>query len=124
MARIIYVNGSYCPYDQASVHVEDRGFQFADAAYEVCEVRGGGLIDERLHMQRLQRSLRELGIRQPMSMGALGVVLRETVRRNRVGNGYVYLQVSRGVAKRDFVFPDPPVPPSVICYARPKSAQA
>ena len=67
MARIIYVNGSYCPYDQASVHVEDRGFQFADAAYEVCEVRDRGLVDERLHMQRLQRSLRELGIRLPMS---------------------------------------------------------
>jgi D-alanine transaminase len=121
MARIIYVNGSYCPYDQAWVHVEDRGFQFADAAYEVCEVRDGGLIDERLHMERLRRSLHELGIRLPMSMRGLGVVLRETVRRNRVSNGYVYLQVTRGVAKRDFIFPDPPVLPSVVCYARGKS---
>lgn len=124
MARIIYVNGSYCPYDQAWVHVEDRGFQFADAVYEVCEIREGGLVDERLHMERLRRSLHELDIRLPMTMRALGVILRETVRRNRVGNGYVYLQVSRGAAKRDFVFPDPPVPPSVVCYARAKSPLA
>ena len=121
MARIIYVNGCYCPYDQAWVHVEDRGFQFADAVYEVCEVREAGLVDERLHMVRLRRSLHELGIRLPMSMRSLGVILRETVRRNRVSHGYVYLQVTRGVARRDFVFPDPPVAPSVVCYARAKS---
>lgn len=120
MTRIVYVNGCYGPYGQACVHVEDRGFQFADAAYEVCEIRGGVLIDERLHMARLRRSLDEIGIRLPMSIGALGVILRETVRRNRVRHGYAYLQVSRGVAKRDFVFPEPPVPPTVVCYARAK----
>jgi D-alanine transaminase len=124
MARIIYVNGSYCPYDQASVHVEDRGYQFADAAYEVCEIRDGVLIDERMHMDRLWRSLNELSIALPMSRPSLGVVLRETVRRNRVRNGHVYLQVSRGVAKRDFAFPEPGVAPSVVCYARAKSPAA
>ena len=121
MARIVYVNGMYCPYDLASVHVEDRGYQFADAAYEVCEVQGGALIDERLHIDRLWRSLNELRIAPPMSRPALGVILRETLRRNRVRNGHVYLQVSRGVARRDFAFPEPMVAPSVVCYARSKA---
>lgn len=118
MVRIVYVNGSYAPYDEASVHVEDRGFQFADAVYEVCEVSGGRLVDERLHMERLRRSLSELKIGFSMSMRALGVILRETVRRNRVRDGSVYLQVSRGAAPRDFIFPAPAVAPTVICYAK------
>ncbi len=124
MVRIVYVNGSYAPYDRALVHVEDRGFQFADAVYEVCEVSGGCLVDERGHMDRLRRSLRELRIPLAMSSRALGVILRETVRRNRVRDGSVYLQVSRGVAPRDFAFPVPPIAPSVICYAKAKPAQA
>jgi len=124
MARIVYVNGSYSPYDHALIHVEDRGFQFADAVYEVCEVSVGKLVDERLHMERLNRSLRELRIILPMSRRALGVVLRETVRRNRVNNGYVYLQVSRGAAARDFAFPELSVHPTVVCYARSKAARA
>lgn len=122
MARIVYVNGAYADYDSACVHVEDRGFQFADAAYEVCQVKNGRLIDERLHMDRLHRSLNELRIKPPMSRLALGVILRETVRRNRVKNGLVYLQVSRGVARRDFAFPAMGSEPSVICYARSVSA--
>lgn len=122
MVRIVYVNGCYAPYGEASVHVEDRGFQFADAAYEVCEVSGGGLVDERLHMERLRRSFRELRIELFMSARALGFVLRETVRRNRVRDGSVYLQVSRGVAPRDFIFPTPAVPATIVCYAKAKSA--
>src|ERR1700682_5410971 len=94
MSRIAYVNGRYLPLRDARVHVEDRGYQFADGVYEVCEVRGGRLIDERRHMARLQRSLGELGIPMPMSVAALGIVLRETVRRNRVRDGIVYLQVT------------------------------
>jgi len=124
MTRIVYVNGRYCPYDEALVHVQDRGFQFADAVYEVCEVVGGRLIDERLHMERLRRSMRELRMEWPVSSRALGVILRETVRRNRVRDGLVYLQVSRGAAVRDFAFPAPEVEPTVICYARMKSARA
>src|ERR1700733_233303 len=102
MSRIAYVNGRYLPMRDAKVHVEDRGYQFADAVYEVCEVRGGRLIDERRHIERLQRSLSELRIRMPMTPRALGIVLRETAARNRIGYGLVYLQIGRGVAKRDF----------------------
>ena len=119
MSRIAYVNGRYLPFRDAKVHVEDRGYQFADAAYEVCEVRGGRLIDERRHMARLARSLNELRIRMPMSARALGVVLREVVARNRIGYGLVYVQIGRGVARRDLAFPPPEVPPSVVATARP-----
>lgn len=117
MSRIAYVNGRYLPRAQAKVGVEDRGYQFADGVYDVCEVRGGRLIDERLHLARLDRSLGELGIAKPMSRAALGVVLRETVRRNRVRDGIVYVQVTRGVARRDFPFPAG-IAPSVVVTAR------
>jgi D-alanine transaminase len=120
LSRIAYVNGRYLPYAHASVHIEDRGYQFADGVYEVCEVREGKLIDERRHMERLARSLRELRIALPMQPGALGVVLRETVERNRVRDGIVYLQVTRGVAKRDHVFPPPETKPSLVVIARTK----
>ncbi len=116
--RIAYVNGRYLPHHQAQVHVEDRGYQFADGVYEVCEVRGGRLVDERRHMQRLVRSLGELRIAAPMSLSALGTVLRETVRRNRVRDGIVYVQVTRGVAPRDHAFPLAPVRASVVVTAR------
>src|SRR5512133_259140 len=100
MSRIAYVNGRYLPRDAAKVPVEDRGYQFADGVYEVCEVKGGHLVDERRHMARLDRSLGELRIRRPMSPAALGVVMRETIRRNRVRDGIVYVQVTRGAARR------------------------
>ena len=123
MTRIVYVNGRYVPYADAAVHVEDRGFQFADAIYEVCEVRGGSLIDEARHMARLERSLAELQIRRPMTAAALGHVMRQVIRRNRVRDGLVYLQVSRGAAPREFYFPGPDVPPTVVCLARPISRE-
>lgn len=118
MTRFVYVNGRYLPYAEAAVHAEDRGFQFGDAVYEVCEVRDGRLIDETRHMQRLRRSLGELRISEPMSSAAWARVLRETVRRNRVVNGLVYLQVSRGAHPRDFFFPPPGTQPTVVCLAR------
>jgi D-alanine transaminase len=118
MTRTVYVNGPYCPYAEARVHAEDRGFQFGDAVYEVCEVRGGRLVDETRHMQRLARSLAELGIPAPMSKGAWSSVMRETIRRNRVVDGLVYLQVSRGARPRDFLFPPAHVKPTVVCLAR------
>jgi D-alanine transaminase len=118
MSRIAYVNGRYLPFAEATVHVEDRGYQFSDGVYEVCEVRNGCMVDEPLHMRRLQRSLAELKIAMPMSLAALRVVLRETVRRNRVRDGLVYLQVSRGVARRDHAFPPAGTAPSIVVTAR------
>jgi D-alanine transaminase len=118
MSRIAYVNGRYLPFRDAKVHVEDRGYQFADGVYEVCEVRGSRLIDQRRHMARLKRSLDELRIRMPMSPAALGVVLREVVARNRIGYGLVYLQITRGVARREAAFPVPEVPPALVVTAR------
>jgi len=118
MSRIAYVNGRYLPRDEAAVSIEDRGYQFADGVYEVCEVRDGKLVDERRHMARLDRSLNELRIARPMSPSALSLVMRETVRRNRVRDGIVYLQVTRGVAPRDFPFPPDGTRPSVVVTAR------
>jgi len=120
LSRIAYVNGRYLPYAQAAVHIEDRGYQFADGVYEVCEVRGGKLIDERRHLERLARSLKELKIVLPIPLNVLGVVLRETIERNRVRDGIVYLQVTRGVAKRDHAFPASDVRPSIVVLARAK----
>jgi D-alanine transaminase len=119
MSRIAYVNGRYLPMRGASVHIEDRGYQFGDGVYEVCEVREGRLIDERRHLARLWRSLDALRIRAPMSPKGLGVVLREVIGRNRIGYGVVYLQVTRGVARRDHAFPAPDLAPSVVVTARP-----
>ncbi len=118
MSRIAYVNGRYLPRAQAAVSIEDRGYNFADGVYEVCEVRGGRLIDERRHIDRLKRSLAELRIAEPMSSAALGQVLRETVRRNRVHDGIVYVQVSRGIARRDHAFPPVGTRPSLMVTAR------
>jgi D-alanine transaminase len=118
MSRCAYVNGRYRPLAEAVVHVEDRGFQFADAVYEVCEIRDGMVVDETRHLARLARSLAELRIAAPMQMRSLSFVMHETIRRNRVRDGSVYVQVTRGASRRDFLFPDPPVRPSVIVIAR------
>jgi D-alanine transaminase len=119
MFRFAYVNGRYVRYAAAQVHVEDRGYQFSDGVYEVCEVRDGRLVDERRHLDRLDRSLSELRIALPIARSALGVVLRETARRNRVRDGLIYLQVTRGVARRDHGFPPPGTRPSLVVTARP-----
>ncbi len=118
MSRIAYVNGRYLPHSAAAVSIEDRGFQFADGVYEVCEVRGGQLVDERRHMARLQRSLDLLHMERPMSAAALAIVMRETLRRNRVTDGIVYLQVTRGEMRRDFPFPPAGTPPTIVVTAR------
>jgi D-alanine transaminase len=118
MSRIAYVNGRYLPRGHAKVDIEDRGYQFSDGVYEVCEVREGRLIDERRHLARLDRSLSELQIASPMPRAALGVVLREVVNRNRVRDGLVYIQVSRGVARRDHAFPAAGTMPSIVVTAR------
>ncbi|GLK57497.1 D-alanine transaminase [Methylopila capsulata] len=114
MSRIAYVNGQYVRHADAGVHIEDRGYQFGDGVYEVCEVRDGRLIDEPRHLARLWRSLAELKIAPPLGEAALKIVLRETVRRNRVRDGIVYLQVTRGVARRDHYFPADAAPALVV----------
>jgi D-alanine transaminase len=118
MARIAYVNGRFVRHADACVHIEDRGLQLGDAVYEVWAVFDGRLADAEGHFERLSRSLGALRIAEPMSRAALEVVLRETLRRNRVRDGLVYLQVGRGVAPRDHAFPKTPVPPSVIATAK------
>ncbi len=118
MSRIAYVNGRYVPHAQASVHIEDRGFQFADGVYEVWAAFEGRLADADGHFERLARSLSELRIDPPMTRAALERVLRETLRRNRVRDGIVYLQVTRGAARRDHAFPAPGTPATVVVTAR------
>jgi D-alanine transaminase len=118
MSRIAYVNGRYVPFREASVHVEDRGYQLGDGVYEVCEIRAGALIDERRHLERLTRSLSALRIVMPMPLAALRFVLAETVRRNRIASGLLYLQITRGVARRDHGFPEKPVKPAVVVTVR------
>lgn len=121
MSRIAYVNGRYVPHGQASVHIEDRGYQFSDAIYEVCETRDGKLIDLPGHLDRLERSAQELHLALPMNRTALTFVMGEVTRLNRVENGLVYLQISRGVAPRNHYFPKPDTPPAIVVTARSSS---
>lgn len=122
MSRIIYVNGAYQPYNQALLHVEDRATLFADAVYEVIEIKNGNRIDEQAHLARLKRSMDELKLVPDFSLTVLPFLISEIVRRNRVKNGFLYIQISRGIAPRDFVFPDPnQTPTSIIISARHKN---
>jgi len=114
MARYAYVNGRYVDHRQATVHIEDRGYQLADGVYEVVGVRDGRLIDEGPHIDRLDRSLRELRIGWPVSRATLGFIIRELMRRNRLRDGLVYMQITRGVARRDHAFPTTPVKPALV----------
>jgi D-alanine transaminase len=114
MGRIAYVNGRFVPHAEAFVHIEDRGYQLADAVYEVWALFDGKLADAEGHFARLERSLGELRIPMPMTRAALTLVLKEAVRRNRIRDGLLYLQVSRGVARRDHAFPTEPVRPAVV----------
>ncbi len=124
MSRIAYVNGQYLPHNHASVHIEDRGYQFADGVYEVCEIRHRMLLDVPRHMDRLERSLRELQIAMPLDRRIFVSILREVCRRNRVTNGMVYIQVSRGVSPRNHLFPPASVKPSMIITARNTNLEA
>ena len=118
MPRIAYVNGRYLAHGDAGVHIEDRGYQFADGVYEVCEIRHGMIVDLSRHLDRLDRSLNEVRIPSPMSRAALVGVIREVARRNRVKNGLFYMQVTRGEARRDHVFPAPDTAPSLVVTAK------
>jgi D-alanine transaminase len=118
LSRIAYVNGRYVRHREAAIHIEDRGYQFADGVYEVCEVRQGRIVDERRHLDRLQHSLGELRIRAPLARAALSTVMHETARRNRVRDGLVYLQITRGVAPRDHGFPSSNTATGLVVTAR------
>lgn len=121
MSRIAYIDGVYQPLNMPGILVEDRGYQFADGVYEVCAIRGGKLLDEVRHLDRLDYSLAALDMPPPMSRAALQQVMRETLRRNRVRDGILYMQVSRGVAPREHMF-NPDLKPVLVITARPIAA--
>lgn len=120
MGHIVYVNGTYKAHAEANVHFEDRGYQFSDGVYEVVLVRRGRMVDADPHLARLARSLRELDIAPPMAERPMRVILRELILRNRIHDGFVYVQATRGVATRDHVFPKP-VRAALVCSARSRS---
>ena len=122
MPRIAYVNGRYLPHAKAAVHIEDRGYQFADGVYEVVPVHRGILVDEELHLDRLERSLRELRIALPMGREARKLSSREVMRRNHLNNGFLYMQMTRGVAPRDHKFPAAAKPAVVMTVRQMKPA--
>jgi len=119
MSRIAYVNGRYVAQPDASVNIEDRGYQFGDGIYEVVHLYDGRFIDEDLHLARLERSLREIALPMPMPLASLRMVLREVARRNRVTEGLLYMQVTRGVARRDHGFPEKPPKAALVVTVRP-----
>lgn len=118
MSRVAYVNGQYIPHGQAAVHIEDRGYQFADGIYEVCEVRHGDIIDMKGHLDRLERSASELEMEQALGRNALEFVMGEIRDRNKVRDGLIYIQMTRGVAPRNHLYPDADTPPSIVLTAR------
>ncbi len=120
MGRIVYVNGEFLPLERAQVPVMDRGFLFADGIYEVCAVLGGRLVDNAGHLARLDRSLAEIDIRNPHSTEDWTRIERELVTRNELGEGLVYMQVTRGVAERDFSYPAADTPPTVVAFTQAK----
>ena len=124
MARQAYVNGRYVPQGEATVHIEDRGYQFADGVYEVVPVVQGTPVDEDPHLDRLERSLDELRIAMPMSRAALKLVSHELMRRNGLSNGFLYMQVTRGVAPRDHKFPKAATPALVMTTRQTKPHSA
>jgi D-alanine transaminase len=118
MSRIAYVNGSYVATMDAYVHINDRGYQFADGIYEGITIKHGKLIDLEPHIDRLWRSMNELSITTPMARAPMRFVFREVVRKNRISDGFLYVQVTRGVANRDHPFPAPDTPPAFVVTCR------
>ncbi len=117
MSRIVYLNGAYLPEAEAKVSVFDRAFLFGDAVYEVTAVVGGHLVDFAGHLERLDRSLSEIGLAPPLSHADLRALHEELVARNGVAEGGVYLQITRGVADRDFPYPESATP-TVVAFTQ------
>ncbi|MGE5546518.1 MAG: D-amino-acid transaminase [Solirubrobacterales bacterium] len=124
MPRVSYVNGRYVPHDEAAVHIEDRGYQFGDAVYEVMPVLGGRVRHVEQHLDRLERSLAALAVAWPVARCTIPFILAEVVRRNRVTDGVVYVQASRGVAHRNHLFPQDAVSSLVVSAWSQKGASA
>ena len=124
MTRTAYLNGSFLPLDEARVPVTDRGFLFADGIYEVSAVLHGRLVDNAAHLARLDRSLSEIGIRNPHTAAEWERLETELVARNGLAEGLLYIQVTRGVAERDFAFPKGDVAPTVAMFTQAKSIVA
>jgi len=120
MSRIAYVNGRYVPHGDAAVHIEDRGYQFADGVYEVFGVQHGRLLGEQGHMDRLEYSLDALAIDWPVTKKALRFIIDEVVRRNLVKNGIVYMQITRGAAPRNHAYPTDAEPALVVTARKSK----
>jgi D-alanine transaminase len=120
MSRIVFVTGSFVPHEEAKIPIMDRGFLFADGIYEVSAVLGGRLVDHEAHLARLDRSLREIRIANPYNADEWTRLCEELVRRNRMSEGLVYMQVTRGVAERDFAFPKG-APPTVVMFTQAKN---
>ncbi len=119
MSRVVYVNGSYVPEEQGKISIFDRGFLFADGIYEVTAVVNGKFVDYDLHMERLERSLHEIQMDWPCSKEELKAMHRDLVQRNSLAEGWVYMQITRGAADRDFKYPKG-VKPSLIGFTQAK----
>ena len=117
MPKIAFVNGSYRNIHKASIEIEDRGFQFADGVYEVIALTNDVLIDLDFHLDRLNRSLTEINIKWPMSRESVMTICAEVIRRNRLTQGSLYIQITRGVTARDFSYPNG-MKPSLVIYGR------
>ena len=122
--RVAYVNGRYLPHGAAGVHIEDRSLQLGDGIYEVAAITGGKMVDVEEHLDRMERSLREIGMAMPMARAALKSVMREMAARNRVHDGLLYMQVSRGAVRRDHPIPDTVPRPTLIMTARSQDPSA
>jgi D-alanine transaminase len=117
--RIAYVDGRYVRHGQAGVHIEDRGLQLGDSVYEVCRIASGRILDEEEHLDRLERSLREIEMAMPMGRAALKSVMAEIARRNGMRDGLLYLQITRGALRRDHPIPKAGPKPTLILTVHP-----
>lgn len=117
MSRTVYVNGAYLPEEDATISIFDRGFIFGDGIYEVSAVLGGKLVDCEAHLIRLERSCNEIGLKLAWSRDELIAIHQELIVRNKLDEGSIYLQVSRGAADRDFAFPKD-IKPSIVLFTQ------
>ncbi len=117
MSREAFVNGQYKKFDNAMVHIEDRGYQFADGVYEVFAVINKKIVDYDGHLNRLFRSLNEISLKSPIVKESYIFHIRNLIHKNNINDGLIYLQITRGVAQRDFKFPIN-VKPSIVITAK------